>query len=320
MTGLVVLALVAASSCTSAKNAAAPSTTTTTTTVKSLPSGTPCTPAKPRPAGQSAVHITSGGVDRDYVLYVPRSYTGSNAVPVVFNFHGFGSTANQQMLYGDFRPFADRDGFLIVAPSGEGEGIGRHFNVGQLPGQPDDVAFTLSILDSLEKDFCVDAKRVYSAGMSDGGAMTSLLACAASDRFAAFGPVAVVFYAPQCGPARSVPIAAFMGTADPIVPFNGGKVNCCGGATVPAAPASMVGWAAHDKCAAQPQEQSLGSEVTLRQWTGCQPAGDVRFYIVNGGGHTWPGAAIAMGFLGKTSKQISASETLWAFFQAHPLP
>jgi len=266
------------------------------------------------------VHITSGGVDRDYLLYVPRSYTGSNAVPVVFNFHGFGSTANQQMFYGDFRPFADRDAFLIVAPSGEGEGVARHFNVGQLPGQPDDVAFTLSILDSLEKDFCVDPKRVYSAGMSDGGAMTSLLACAASERFAAFGPVAVVFYAPQCGPARSVPIAAFMGTADPIVPFNGGHVNCCGGATVPAAPASMAGWAAHDKCAPQPQEQSLGSEVTLRQWTGCQPAGDVRFYIINGGGHTWPGAAVNASFLGKTTHQINASETLWAFFQAHPLP
>jgi polyhydroxybutyrate depolymerase len=258
-------------------------------------------------------------MDRDYLLYVPRSYAGSTAVPVVFNFHGFASTANQQMLYGDFRPLAERDAFLIVAPSGEGTGVGRHFNVGRLPGQPDDVAFTLSILDSLEKDFCVDAKRVFSAGMSDGGAMTSTLACAASDRFAAFGPVAVVFYAPQCGAARSVPIAAFMGTADPVVPFNGGKVNCCGGSNVPAAPASMAGWASHDGCAPQAEEKSLSSEVTLREWTGCTPAGDVRFYIINGGGHTWPGAAIAPGFLGKTTTQISASDTLWAFFQAHPL-
>ena len=293
---------------------------TSTTTAAAVPSGAPCTPAKPQPAGQSTVHVTFGGLDRDYILYVPRSYTGSTAVPVVFDFHGFGSTANQQIFYGDFRPLADRDAFLIVAPDGEGTGVGRHFNVAALPGQPDDVAFTFSILDSLEKDFCVDAKRVYSAGMSDGGAMTSLLACAAANRFAAFGPVAVVFYSPQCDAARSVPIAAFMGTADPIVPFNGGQVNCCGGATVPAAPTSMAGWAGHDKCAAQPTEKSLGSEVTLRQWTGCAPSGDVRFYIINGGGHTWPGAALAPGFLGHTTKQINASDTLWAFFQAHPLP
>ena len=117
-----------------------------------------------------------------------------------------------------------------------------------------------------------------------------------------------------------MPIAAFMGTADPIVPFNGGKVNCCGGSIVAAAPASMAGWAAHDGCDAQPEAQKLSSDVTLRQWPGCQPSGEVRFYIINGGGHTWPGSAIDATFLGKTTKQISATDTLWAFFQAHPLP
>jgi polyhydroxybutyrate depolymerase len=318
VTVLAVLALVAGNSCSSAKNAAS-SSTTTTTTGAARAAASPCSPAKPQPAGQSTVNISFAGTDRDYVLYVPKSYTGSSAVPVVFNFHGFGSNASQQMAYGDFRPLADRDDFLIVAPDGESAAIGRHFNVAQLPGQPDDVAFTLSILDSLEKDFCVDARRVYSAGMSDGGAMTSTLACVASNRFAAFGPVAVVFYNPACGAARSVPIAAFMGNADPVVPFNGGQVNCCDHSTVPAAPASMAGWASHDGCAPQPQEQSLGSEVTLRQWTGCAPQGDVRFYIINGGGHTWPGS-IDVRLLGKTTHQINASDTLWAFFQAHPLP
>ena len=265
------------------------------------------------------VHITSGGIDRDYVLYVPRSYSGTTAVPVVFNFHGFGSNASQQIVYGDFRSLAEKDDFLIVAPDGVDSAIGRHFNVAQAAGQPDDVAFTLSILDSIEKDFCVDARRVFSAGMSDGGAMTSLLACVASNRFAAFGPVAVVIYNPACNGARSVPIAAFMGNADPVVPFNGGQVNCCDHSAVPAAPTSMAGWASHDGCAPQPQEHTLGSEVTLRQWTGCQAPGDVRFYIINGGGHTWPGA-IDVPRLGKTTHQISASDTLWTFFQAHPLP
>ena len=208
----------------------------------------------------------------------------------------------------------------MVAPDGQGDGVGRHFNIAGTAGEADDVAFTLGILDQLESRFCVDARRVYSTGMSDGGAMTSLLACAASNRFAAFGPVAVVFYDPRCGVARSVPIAAFMGTADPIVPFNGGKVNCCGGAVVPAAPGSMAGWAGHDGCAAQPEERKLSPMVTLRQWPGCTPPGEVRFYIIEGGGHTWPGAAIDVSFLGKTTREISASETLWAFFQAHPPP
>ena len=281
--------------------------------------GAPCTPAKPQPSGQSTVQITSGGVDRNYILYVPRSYSGSTAVPVVFDFHGWGSTATQQIGYGDFRSLAERDDFLIAAPSGEDAPLGRHWNVTQTPGQPDDVAFTFSILDSIEKDFCVDSRRVFSAGMSDGGAMTSLLACVASNRFAAFGPVAVLFYIPACSNARSVPIAAFMGTADPVVPFDGGQVNCCDHSTVLSAPASMAGWAAHDGCAAQPHETKQSSEVTLREWTGCKPTGAVRFYIINGGGHTWPGAG-DVPFLGKTTHQIRATDILWAFFQAHPLP
>jgi polyhydroxybutyrate depolymerase len=241
-------------------------------------------------------------------------------VAVVFDFHGFGSNANQQIQYGDFRPLADRNAFLVVAPNGQGTAAGRHWNATNNPGEADDVAFTLGILDSLQATFCIDAKRVYSAGMSAGGAMTVQLACRASDRFAAFGPVAVVFYSPLCNAARSAPIAAFMGTADPIVPFEGGQVRCCGGATVPPAPQSMAGWAAHDKCAAQPEEHRLSPMVLLRQWPGCSPPGEVRFYIIEGGGHTWPGASVDPSFLGKTSHEINASETLWAFFQAHPLP
>jgi polyhydroxybutyrate depolymerase len=224
---------------------------------------------------------------------------------VVFNFHGYGSNANQQIQYGDFRPLADRDGFLVVAPNHQGASF----------------TLALGILDSLEANFCVDAKRVFSTGMSLGGAMTVQLACNASDRFAAFGAVAVVYYAPPCDKARSVPIAAFMGTADPIVPFEGGKVRCCGSPNIPAAPASMTNWASHDKCAAQPEEHRVSPAVLLRQWTGCAPAGDVRFYIVEGGGHTWPGAAVRpTGLLGPTTTEINASEILWAFFQAHPLP
>ena len=50
-------------------------------------------------------------------------------MPLVFNFHGFGSNAVQQMVYGNFKPEADQYDFLIVAPDGQGTGGGRHFNL-----------------------------------------------------------------------------------------------------------------------------------------------------------------------------------------------
>ncbi len=145
--------------------------------------------------------------------------------------------------------------------------------------------------------------------------MTSVLACRMSNRFAAFGAVAVVV---ACGGARAVPIMAFAGTADPVVPFNGGKVQCCGGGVVAGAAAAMASWAAHNRCAAKFEDVKLGSEVTRRTWPHCAPGSSVTLYIIEGGGHTWPGS-IPIARLGMTTGQIDATATIWRFFQANPL-
>jgi polyhydroxybutyrate depolymerase len=262
--------------------------------------------------------MTFAGQARDYIIRIPAAYDGVKPAAVVFNFHGWGSTAAQQLFYGSFSAQSDRDGFIVVAPDGIGQGSDRHFNLGLTPAADDDVAFVRTILDRVEAELCIDATRIFSTGMSDGGAMTSVLACRASDRFAAFGPVAVVLHGSQCDAGRPAPIAAFMGTDDPVVPFAGGPVHCCGSFVVPAAADSMAGWAKHNQCG-PPKEEHLSPMVLLRVWSGCQDGADVRFYIVEGGGHTWPGTVFDIGRLGVTTKEISASDTIWAFFQAHPL-
>ena len=43
--------------------------------------------------------ITHDGIQRNYILYIPEIYDGSSDVPLVLNFHGFGSNATQQMVY-----------------------------------------------------------------------------------------------------------------------------------------------------------------------------------------------------------------------------
>jgi polyhydroxybutyrate depolymerase len=150
--------------------------------------------------------------------------------------------------------------------------------------------------------------------------MASVLACRAADRFAAFGPVALELHLPACGAPRPVPIAAFHGTGDPIVPFEGGPVHCCGGASVPSVAQSMTAWAAQDRCAVTPTDTQLSPMVVRREWTGCAPGGQVILYVIQGGGHTWPGAALPIRFLGATTTEISAADVLWRFFQEHPLP
>jgi polyhydroxybutyrate depolymerase len=272
---------------------------------------------RPHASGQSSETFDFEGQSRTFQLYVPAVYTGTSPVPVVFNFHGFGSNAVEEMVYANFEPLADRDDFLIVAPDGQGDS--RHFNLTAESGLQDDVAMTGALLDHIEATFCVDPKRVFSTGMSDGGAMTSVLACRSSDRFAAFGPVAVIIFVPGCGGSHPIAMAAFMGTDDPVVPFAGGKVHCCGGAQIGGAEDATAGWAAHDGCATAFTDERIDTEVRRRTWTGCQTGGEVVFYIIDGGGHTWPGS-IPIESLGLTTKQIDASATIWDFFQAHPQP
>jgi polyhydroxybutyrate depolymerase len=133
-----------------------------------------------------------------------------------------------------------------------------------------------------------------------------------SNRFAAFGAVAVIL---SCG-TKPAPILAISGTADPIVPFHGGTVNCCGHAKLGSAPGAMANWAKADGCNPAPHDTRQSTEVIRRTWSGCRGAGEPVFYIIVGGGHTWPGSIPIPG-LGKTTKQLNASATIWRFFTQH---
>jgi poly(3-hydroxybutyrate) depolymerase len=168
---VVALAVVAAGCGNSASHTATPTTTaapTTTTTASASASASSSASACSRPhaSGQSAQSFSFEGTTRTYQLYVPAAYDGTRAVPVVFDFHGFGSNAVQQMAYGNFKPEADRDDFLIVAPNGQGAARAQHFNLTREPGAQNDVQMVGSLLDHIEATLCVDTKRVYATGMS----------------------------------------------------------------------------------------------------------------------------------------------------------
>ena len=272
---------------------------------------------RPHHSGQASESFTFKGKRRTYLLYVPTSYTGKTKVPVVFNFHGYGSNAAQQMALANFGPIADRNDFLVVAPNGQDAPGGRHWSFGNESGLQNDVAMVAALLGRLQGHLCVDGKRVYSTGMSDGGAMTSVLACTSADKFAAFAAVAVVIY---CGSSRgrAVPIESYVGSKDPIVPTGGGRVNCCGNPTLPSKAGTMAKWAKHNHCAGY-SDRMIKPHVLQRTWRSCQRGSDTVYYLVKGDGHTWPGGP-SLGSLGHATKEISASKRIWKFFAAHSLP
>jgi len=290
------------------------STAATTTTAGAHLTAAAC--HRPHKAGQFAQSFTFQGKARTYQLFVPKAYTGAARVPVVFNFHGYGSNAVEEMVYADFKPQAQKNNFLIVAPDGQ-DGGGRHWSFSEGGGFQNDVTMVSALLKRIEGQLCVDATRVYSTGMSDGGAMTSVLACTSADKFAAFAAVAVVVY---CGTSngRVVPIESFAGSKDPVVPTNGGKVTCCGNPTLPSKASTTAKWAAHNACNAKFTDARITPHVVRRTWSGCKGGSATVYYLVVGDGHTWPGA-IPVERLGHTTNEIKASDIIWKFFAGHKL-
>ena len=190
-----------------------------------------------------------------------------------------------------------------------------------------DVAFISELLDHLESTLCIDQARVFSTGISNGAQMSSLLGCRLAGRIAAIAPVEGEEYLAPCD-GKPEPILAFHGTADPILPYEGGGLNATNIANIdywkgeaPAglpAPlgidASMALWAKHNGCNATPTEVRVAFDVRKRTWSKCKAA--TVLYIVEGGGHGWPGKPVPAfeKAFGHTTTSIDATALEFKFF------
>ncbi len=285
----------------------------------------PCSPAKPATTGSSVQKLTVDGKRRDYSLNIPPNYDGTKALPMVLTFHGRGSNATQQLLLTSFDTTSDKHDFILVAPNA----IGGQWDLPLIPGKAtSDTAYITELVTALTQRLCVDKTRLYASGMSLGSAMTFALACAPKQTFAAFGGVGASFYRPVCNAAPPAPLIYFHGTADPVVPFEGGKVagSPTGSITarVSGANQNMADWAKHNGCTGDPTVSDLG-DTTRTIWSGCKNNASVDYYRENGGGHTWPGASqLVADFteerLGKTTQAVDATDLMWQFFEQYQLP
>lgn len=174
--------------------------------------------------------ITHDGMQRSYILYLPKSYAGNVPFPLVFNFHGYTSNAQAQMNYGDFRPVADTGNFLVVHPQGTLFNGNTHWNVGgwTLGSQTDDVDFTRVLIDSLSANYNIDMDRVYATGMSNGGFLSYLLGCQLSSKIAAVasvtGSMTPQTFSP-CNPGHPMPSLQIHGTIDDVIPYGGNSFS-----------------------------------------------------------------------------------------------
>lgn len=346
MRRLALLVLVALALAACRDDAEAPAADTTTTTalasedVAAAPSAG-CGSSTATVGDHPTEAVSSGGRDRAYALHVPPAHDGETPVPLVVDFHGYSEGGPIHAAHSALGPYGDEQGFVTVTPD-SGYEVPR-WDVGL---DSEDLAMVGDLLDQLEADLCLDTNRLYVTGLSNGAFMTSSVACVYSDRFAAAAPVAGITDPDGCTFERPVPVIAFHGTEDTFIDFEGGigssvadlpapdgegtlgddpSADEVGDAadirTSPSIPEVAAAWAGRNGCEAEPTEERVSPEV-LRQAFACPPGADAELYVVEGGGHTWPGSSFddsITSIVGYVTHDIDANELMWAFFQAHPL-
>ena len=242
-----------------------------------------CRPgAFPRLRGERRT-LGVGGEERGYLVDAPAA-PGDRPLPLVLSFHGFRSSAWRHRWWTGLGRLALREGFVAIHPEGH-EGVrlldttGRGWDI--RPGETRDADFVRTLLDGLERERCIDRRRVFATGMSNGAFFASLLGCVAADRVAAVAPVAGGLDLRTCAPVRPVPVLFVYGRSDRVV-----RAELVHGA--------RDWWARADGCGAPVERDGC------TRYTRC--IADV-VYCEGPQGHRWP---------------RSATARVWRFFQAQP--
>jgi len=267
--------------------------------------------------------IVSSGQKREYLLYVPKSYDPTKPTSLVISMHGAGGWPAQQMNLSHWNRLADENGFIVVYPSGSG--VPKIWHVDRGAGLMRDVRFISELIDTVRAAYNIDPTRIYANGLSIGGGMAFVLSCTLSDRLAAVGMVAAAQSLPSswCTDKRPVPMIAFHGAADPIVPYNGGPQGDPFNPVrvmFPAVRDWVASWARRNQCGADPAASGVAPGVARIAYTHCAEDASVVLYTVQEGGHSWPGGKpLPEWWVGPTSNSIDATSQMWAFFRDHRL-
>jgi polyhydroxybutyrate depolymerase len=270
--------------------------------------------------GKSFQTIMVADQSRQYLLVIP-SYDKSAPLPLVFDFHGSGSTPEKEIGYSDFARLAEKKGFILVAPKGLHDNGGKaSWNTTMDPGSVDDIALIKKIIQELTRELAIDEKKIYAAGMSGGARMSSRTACELSEIFAAIAPVAGIQFPDDCAPARAMPVITFHGEEDMVNHYV--HNNLSRPYWKKGVEDSVAGWVNRNGCNQNQQIEKISEMVTKFAWTDCKDGAEVIFYRIEDGGHTWPGSPIVLTtpWSGNTRKDVIASERIWKFFEDHPLP
>jgi polyhydroxybutyrate depolymerase len=240
---------------------------------------------------------------------------------------------------------ADEQKFLLVVPNGFEEatkssnGNSQNWNdcrplTSANPGysSQDDVAFISDLIEWTKKSFSVDNTRFYATGVSNGGLLCYRLAAELNAKIAAIAPFIANQPSPnECvAPTASMPMMICVGTLDPLMPFVGGNVSISNRGTVLSAAETLNFWLAVNGVSSTDflvinlpdLNTSDNSTIVKRSYGSSNPAKEIEFYTVVGGGHNMPSianplSASAQTAVGPQNQDIEGARVAWDFLKRH---
>jgi len=236
---------------------------------------------------------------RDFYVWVPKSYDGSRAFPIIFAFHGLGDDCQSFGHSVGLLELSETNNFLLVYPCGYPGLIGNAWNAGTCclnPSTIDDVMLTRLMVQTIQSDFKVNASRIFASGFSNGAMMSEILGCEAADLIAASASVSgIVELLPgnsegltKCSQDyvkfnKAVSTVNIHGTFDLVVPWTGDFIL-----GFPTVPDNFAAWAQRNGCKGQPVQTFQKGAYSNQIYQSCNNGTTVEVVQVSGGGHDWP--------------------------------
>jgi polyhydroxybutyrate depolymerase len=279
-----------------------------------------CDPLRAQAPGLQTLRLDAGGVEREVALFVPRSYEGGAAVPLVLDLHASSITPEIELAITRLDQAAEDAVFLVALPLAirPFERGGTTWNLPHDPAWPDDVDFVATVIDALETVFCIDPDRIYATGYSGGARLASELACRLPERIAAISAVAGLRGPDADCPvaADPVPVLAFHGRADPVNPYNA-DLNTSPDYWTHGIPEAVGRWQRRLGCS-EPVEAAYGAGVA-RLDAACGGRAMLRLYTLGAAGHTWPGSPFAFpDYTGAPDASLDATALTLDWFARNP--
>jgi polyhydroxybutyrate depolymerase len=252
-------------------------------------SSAPACTGMPLSAGDHEYMIDSkNGIKYSYILSIPKTVDPMQRAPLILHWHALTSDPEEARSLTSIDAKAEAAKAIVVYPRSPDKSWDTGSCCLATSGGKarDEEVFARELVKDVVSKACVDGKRIYTNGFSNGGMMSQLLACRMGDVFAAVAPMGSTLTIDEatCKPSRPIPMFLINGTADPLVGYD--SPSFAGGLTVPA---DIKFWAEKNKCTGEPEMFLQMGKVTCKRYTQCGAGVELSFCAVEGMGHCVPG-------------------------------